>query len=517
MSDPTDGFPFNPDLYRLLAQMYGVGLFTPSPAPRWSDPSLALPPGSDLPGFDKSPAVLEALSAADPRPPGFYRSTALLGARALLPTPVPNLPSTIGQQAMLFGGPGAIPTLPPLPAPWSDYVRAAYTRDLSQASTPDSGTPGFDKSPAVLEALSAADPRPPGFYRSTALLGTRALMPTPDPGLPSTIDQQALLFGGPGATSMLPPLPAPWSDYVRARYMPDSSLASNTGAPVGPDPVSNPLASLPIGGPQSVSPASNPYLIPVRADSTPMTGPQAISRPVGEPPAQSVDPSDIFARAGLPRPLPMSVPTSPPASSATDDRGGANSGGSLAFLGPVGAAIRSAAVPAAEAVAAMGVGPLLAALASGAAVLFYPSEIGDDSCTPPNCNNQYAIRGGMAAPKNLQDGVAVVKGFEPMTGFSVTSAPNMTLDQLARYAQYPNAMISFTTTQELARMGYPVASTPQFRQYPDPLHSTVQTPMPLPDAEAQAISGAFRQKMRNLYQSKPESGPKRNLSVLDER
>jgi hypothetical protein len=81
MSDPTDSFPSNSDLYRLLAQMYGVGLFAPSLASGWNGPSLALPPDSDLPGFHKSPAVLEALSAADPRPPGFYRSTALLGAR----------------------------------------------------------------------------------------------------------------------------------------------------------------------------------------------------------------------------------------------------------------------------------------------------------------------------------------------------------------------------------------------------------------------------------------------------
>ena len=165
MSDPTDSFPSNPDLYRLLAQMYGVGLFTPSPAPGSSgyqpqstfDPSLALGLDSKTPGFGKSPAVLEALSANDPRTPGFYRSTALLGARALLPTPDPTLPPTIGPEAMLFGGPGSAPMLPPLPAPWSDYVRARYAFDPSQASTPDSGKPGFDKSPA--------------------LLGTRALLP----------------------------------------------------------------------------------------------------------------------------------------------------------------------------------------------------------------------------------------------------------------------------------------------------------------------------------------------------
>jgi len=65
-------------------------------------------------------------------------------------------------------------------------------------------------------------------------------------------------------------------------------------------------------------------------------------------------------------------------------------------------------------------------------------------------------------------------------------------------------------------MGYPVAPTPLTRPYPDPLHSTVQTPMPLGDAGAQAISNAFARKMKNLYKKEAGPGPRRNLSVLDE-
>ena len=251
---------------------------------------------------------------------------------------------------------GGLFKLLPLPPSWAKYVGAQYAADPSLSSAPapaipgfrklpelmeaqapvDSGppsfdplpvtplgasnTPGFDKSPGVLEALSAADPRPPGFYGSTALLGARALLPTPDPNLSPAIGQQAMLFSGPGATSLLPPLPAPWSGYVRARYASDPSLAPNTGAPVGPDltPVGNPTASLPIGGSPSVSSTSNPYLIPARVDSTPIAGPQAI----GEPSVQPVDPSVILAQVRSQpigqqptRPSPSPKPESPIADS----------------------------------------------------------------------------------------------------------------------------------------------------------------------------------------------------------
>ncbi|MBS0219459.1 MAG: hypothetical protein JSR91_01835 [Proteobacteria bacterium] len=333
------------------------------------------------------------------------------------------------------------------------------------------GVPPTPNCPSLANSIAAMDAGPPSLARSLIAMGYTSPTATPDPSLQPTLDPQEMLFGGPG-------------------------LPSNANGP-----------------------SVNPGLIPTGFSpllQPPTTGPRAISRRVGEPPAQPVDPYDIFARAGLPRPS-MSMPVSGSASMPADGHNDASSGESLAFLGPVGAAIRSAAVPAAEAVAAMGVGPLLAALASGAAVLFYPSELGDDSCTPPNCGNQYVLRGGLAAPANLQQGVGVVTGYEPMTGFSVTSAPNMTLDQLAKYAQYPNAMISFTTTRDLANMGYPVAPTPLNRpDGPDPLHSTVQTPMPLPDAEAQAISKAFARKMQNLYKRGSGPGPRRNLSVLDE-
>ena len=96
---------------------------------------------------------------------------------------------------------GGLFGLLPLPPSWAKYVRAQYTPDPSLFSAPATATPGFDKSPmftgvgttppgfrplptaptgdtpgsdkspAVPEALAAADPGPAGFHRSPAFLG----------------------------------------------------------------------------------------------------------------------------------------------------------------------------------------------------------------------------------------------------------------------------------------------------------------------------------------------------------
>ncbi|MBS0219401.1 MAG: hypothetical protein JSR91_01545 [Proteobacteria bacterium] len=138
----------------------------------------------------------------------------------------------------------------PLPPSWANYVRAQYTPDPSLFSAPASDTPGFDKSPtvlepiaaadprlagfyrspmftgvgtttpgfrplpttpigdtpgfhkspALLEALAKADPRPPGFYRSPALLGASATAPSLDSNLMAAVSPQETLFGRPGVS-----------------------------------------------------------------------------------------------------------------------------------------------------------------------------------------------------------------------------------------------------------------------------------------------------------------------------
>jgi hypothetical protein len=70
----------------------------------------------------------------------------------------------------------------------------------------------------------------------------------------------------------------------------------------------------------------------------------------------------------------------------------------------------------------------------------------------------------------------------------------MTPEQLAMVAQYKNGMVSYTTVQQLADLGYPVVPAPLPGQ---PLHSTVVTPSPLPPDQAAILSQAFSAKIPN--------------------
>lgn len=85
----------------------------------------------------------------------------------------------------------------------------------------------------------------------------------------------------------------------------------------------------------------------------------------------------------------------------------------------------------------------------------------------------------------------------------------MDLDTLARYAQYPNAKISYTTVEELRAIGIQIAPTPFAH---DPLHHTVIVSNPLPYPMADALSVVFSKKIDKLYRSRQG----RNLSLIDE-
>ena len=139
--------------------------------------------------------------------------------------------------------------------------------------------------------------------------------------------------------------------------------------------------------------------------------------------------------------------------------------------------------------AAVDAATLATAAVAGIVVAFYPSSTAADDQL-----RQFVIRGGLATPENLM----AKTGPAPngLTGFSGTSAPGMTVDQLAREARYPNGKISSSTVGELAILGYPVAATPLPGQ---PLHVTVVTPSPLPRDQAEILSKAFAAKTTNLY------------------
>jgi hypothetical protein len=99
---------------------------------------------------------------------------------------------------------------------------------------------------------------------------------------------------------------------------------------------------------------------------------------------------------------------------------------------------------------------------------------------------QNLIRGGQSKPPDLQSKAVV--GYMPLTGVSATSAPQLTVDQLAAIARYPNAAISVTTVQRLEDQGFKIARTPLPGQ---PLHVTIVAPMPIPEDFAKALSNSF--------------------------
>jgi RHS repeat-associated protein len=101
----------------------------------------------------------------------------------------------------------------------------------------------------------------------------------------------------------------------------------------------------------------------------------------------------------------------------------------------------------------------------------------------------YVVRGGVTTPKQLQAGTAEHRGVPGLTGFSVQSAPGMTIEQLAAAGQFPNSQISVTTVSQLDAIGVRVVPSPG-RGF----HNTAVVPLPLPDKLAAEISAVFRQQ-----------------------
>jgi hypothetical protein len=103
----------------------------------------------------------------------------------------------------------------------------------------------------------------------------------------------------------------------------------------------------------------------------------------------------------------------------------------------------------------------------------------------------YVVRGGLATPQNLIAGSGTVDDpYSHLTGFSVQSAPGLTIDQLAAAGRYRNPMISYTTVQDLANIGIGIALTP-FPERGYPYHATVLVGVPLGLELATRISQIF--------------------------
>ncbi len=109
----------------------------------------------------------------------------------------------------------------------------------------------------------------------------------------------------------------------------------------------------------------------------------------------------------------------------------------------------------------------------------------------------WAIRGGVATPSQLQAGTARHRGVpDPpgLFGFSVQYQPGKTIQELAAAGRFRNVQISVTTTEELIAAGlsagYPVSTV---RSPGAGYHHTVRVPFPLPLDLAVALSAVFTQ------------------------
>jgi RHS repeat-associated protein len=109
--------------------------------------------------------------------------------------------------------------------------------------------------------------------------------------------------------------------------------------------------------------------------------------------------------------------------------------------------------------------------------------------TPRQPNAQFVVKGGGASPERL---IAATSSFPyhgvQLSGFSVVSAPNMSVAQLAAQLHVAYGQISYSTTTQLAKIGAPVIPTPNVR---NPYHATVTAPAPLDPVLAQKISSQF--------------------------
>lgn len=132
----------------------------------------------------------------------------------------------------------------------------------------------------------------------------------------------------------------------------------------------------------------------------------------------------------------------------------------------------------------VGVVPVVAALTLP---LLLSGDTPGDQQAQRDRESQYVIRGGVASVQNLITGSTAVPGTN-LTGFSVTTAPGMSYNQLAMVARYPNNQISVTTVAALASIGVPVVPTASDT---NKLHATAVVPIPLDPIRAAQISAMF--------------------------
>lgn len=126
---------------------------------------------------------------------------------------------------------------------------------------------------------------------------------------------------------------------------------------------------------------------------------------------------------------------------------------------------------------------------SGSAASAAPSAVG-----ALNDATAFVVLGGIVTPQRLQRKVTGYRNVPNVKGFSVQSAPQKSIDELAATGQGAYRTMSVTTVGELQNAARSVGATIQVVPTPGlGFHSIVVTPYPLPNTVANALSNVFRQ------------------------
>jgi hypothetical protein len=111
---------------------------------------------------------------------------------------------------------------------------------------------------------------------------------------------------------------------------------------------------------------------------------------------------------------------------------------------------------------------------------------------------QYIVRAGLARPATLIIGTAPHRLVAGLSGFSVQSAPGISIEELAQAGRFPHPWISVTTVATMRRHGFELMfPTPGKGAY----HATVRAPCPLPVDSAMLLSSLFGRR-RNPHPGK---------------
>jgi hypothetical protein len=114
---------------------------------------------------------------------------------------------------------------------------------------------------------------------------------------------------------------------------------------------------------------------------------------------------------------------------------------------------------------------------------------------PVSDQDAFVILDGVVTPQRLQRKISGYRNVPNIVGFSVQSAPQKTIKELAAAGWYSDRLLSVATVESLKEAGQSVGVPIEVVRAPGrgAFHSIVVAPRRLPDHAAEALSQVFRQ------------------------